>query len=101
MKKAKCYNCGKTLTYTLNEPAGPSEFILDEKDFDGMAIFLCGSFKGCRFKLDMADYLKNKDKENFVAKTLDADLDFSDGFDKKPKKIKRSLFRKAKNFLGM
>ena len=40
MKKAECYNCGKTLTYTLNELAGPSEFILDEKDSDGMAIFM-------------------------------------------------------------
>ena len=44
---------------------------------------------------------KKNNKKDFVAKTVDADLDFSDGFDKKPKKMKRSIFKKAKNFLGM
>ena len=49
MKNAKCYNCGKVLTYT-NGIAGPSEFVHDERDIDGMDIFLCGSIRGCRFK---------------------------------------------------
>ena len=46
MKKAKCYNCGKILTYT-QDVAGPSEFVHGERDVDGMDIFECGSFRGC------------------------------------------------------
>ena len=99
MKNAKCYNCGKVLTYT-NGIAGPSEFVHDERDIDGMDIFLCGSIRGCRFKIDMKHYLKNRDKKNFIAKTVSADLDFSGGFDKKPKKIERSPIRKIKDIFG-
>lgn len=99
MKKAQCYNCGKTLTYTTGI-AGPSEFVKDERDTDGFDIFICGSIKSCRFKMDMNFYIKNKNNKNFIAKTVSADLDFSNGFDK-PKKIKRSFFKKTKNFFGM
>ena len=45
-------------------------------------------------------YIKNKDNKNFIAKTVSADLDFSNGFDK-PKKMKRSFFKKAKHFFGV
>ena len=48
----------------------------------------------------MKYYLKNRDKKNFVAKTVSADLDFSGGFDKKPKKIERSPIRKIKDIFG-
>ena len=58
MKKAQCYNCGKTLTYTTGI-AGPSEFVKDERDTDGFDIFICGSIKSCRFKMDMNFYIKN------------------------------------------
>ena len=101
MKKAKCYKCGKVLTFT-QDIAGPSEFVHEERDIDGMDIFGCGSIRGCKFKLDIKYYMKNRHKKNFIAKTVDADLDFSEGHDKKPrKKIKRSVFRKARDILGM
>ncbi len=99
MKKAKCYKCQKILSFT-NNIGGSSEFVHDERDFDGMDIFLCGCFRGHRFKLDMKHYLKNRNQNNFIAKTLSADLDFSDGYDKKPKKINRSIVKKVKNLLG-
>jgi len=101
MKKAKCYNCKKVLTYA-QDVAGPSQFVLEERDIDGMDIFECGSFRGCRFKIDIKYYRTNSHKKNFIAKTVDADWDFSEGHDKKPKKkIQRSIFRKARNILGM
>jgi|TARA_B110000305_G_scaffold87927_1_gene99112 hypothetical protein len=101
MKKAKCYNCNKVLTFT-KDLGFPSNFVLDERDIDGAQIFLCGSIRGCRFKLDMKYYMANSHKKNFIAKTVDADWDFSEGFDKKPKKkIKRSIFRKAQKIFGM
>lgn len=99
LKKAQCYNCGKTLTITTGI-AGPSEFVKDERDADGFDVFICGSIKSCRFKIDMNFYIKNKDNKNFIAKTVSADLDFSNGFDK-PKKMKRSFFKKAKHFFGV
>ena len=50
----------------------------------------------------MKYYMANSHKKNFIAKTVDADWDFSEGFDKKPKKkIKRSIFRKAQKIFGM
>lgn len=101
MKKAKCYKCKKILTYTL-DIAGPSQFVRDARDVDGVDIFLCGSARGCRFKIDMKHYFANRNKKNFIARTVDPDWDFSAGIDKKPtKKIKRSVFRKARDFLGM
>ena len=101
MKKAKCYNCKKVLTYA-QDLGGPSEFVHDERDIDGVDIFLCGSIRGCRFKLDMKYYMANRHKKNFIAKTVDADWDFSEGHNKKPKKkIQRSIFRKARNIFGM
>ena len=44
LKKAQCYNCGKTLTITTGI-AGPSEFVKDERDADGFDVFICGSIK--------------------------------------------------------
>ena len=78
----------------------PSEFIKDERDIDGLDIFLCGSIRGCRFKIDMKHYMKNRHKKDFIIKTVSADNDYSAGFDKRPKKIKRSLFAKVKRILG-
>ena len=102
MKKAKCYKCKKVLTYAQKGIAGPSSFVHEERDIDGMDIFMCGSFRGCRFKLDMKYYMANRHKKKFIARTVDADLDFSGGVDKKPKKkIQRSIFKKARNILGM
>ena len=98
--KAKCYNCGKIKTYQSHEPAMPSEFSKDERDIDGLDIFLCGSIRGCRFKIDMKHYMKNRHKKDFIIKTVSADNDYSAGFDKRPKKIKRSLFTKVKRILG-
>ena len=101
MKKAKCYNCKKVLTYA-QDLGGPSEFVHDERDIDGVDIFSCGSIRGCRFKLDMKYYMANRHKKNFIAKTVDADWDFSEDHNKKPKKkIQRSIFRKARNIFGM
>ncbi len=101
MKKAKCYNCGKVLKFTQGI-AGPSEFVLEQRDVDGMDIFLCGSVRGCKFKLDVKYYMENRHKKDFIAKTVDADLDFSEGHEKMPKKkIKRSVLRKARDFFGM
>ena len=101
MKKAKCYNCKKVLTYA-QDLGGPSEFVHDVRDIDGVDIFLCGSIRGCRFKLDMKYYMANRHKKNFIAKTVDADWDFSEGHNKKSKKkIQRSIFRKARNIFGM
>ena len=65
MKKAKCYNCGKILTYT-QDVAGPSEFVHEERDVDGMDIFECGSFRGCRFKLDMKKLMNNYDSKKLL-----------------------------------
>ena len=48
----------------------------------------------------MNHYMKNRHKKDFIIKTVSADNDYSAGFDKKPKKIKRSLFTKVKRILG-
>ena len=102
MKKAKCYKCKKVLTYVSSGIAGSSSFVHDSRDIDGADIFFCGCHRGLRFKLDMKHYLSNMNKKNFIAKTVDSDLDFSEGFDKKPKKkIQRSIFRKTRDILGM
>ena len=48
----------------------------------------------------MNHYMKNRHKKDFIIKTVSADNDYSAGFNKKPKKIKRSLFTKVKRILG-
>ena len=93
-KKVKCCKCGKILKFRLEGYATPSEFVLDEKDTDGMPIFLCGSIRGFRFKIDPIDYMKNRGNDNHSVNTVEADLDFSNwDFENLPtKKIKRSIF---------
>ena len=102
-KLIKCCGCGKQKKIRIEGYATPGEFIFDEKDIDGMPIFQCGSIKGCKFKIDPIDYMQNRENKNHVVNTVSADLDFSNwDFEKLPtKKIKRSVFKKAKNFLGM
>lgn len=103
-KIVKCNGCGKEKKFTFNTPCMPSEYTVDEKqDVDGIPIFMCGGIKGCRFKINPIDYMKNRENENYIVKTVDADLDFSDwDYENLPtKKIQRSIFKKAKNFLGM
>lgn len=100
MKSAKCFKCNKILKFT-NSVAMPSEFVLEERDSeDRLDIFICGCFKNTRFKINVKDYLKNKNKKNFVAKTLDANLVFINGFEKKPIKKKISLIKKTLNFFN-
>ena len=99
--KAKCYKCKKILTFT-SELGMPSNFVLEGRDIDGTDVFSCGCIRGLHFKLNLPDYIKNKGKKNFIAKTVNADLDYSNGIDKIPKKkIKRSPLAKAKRFLGL
>ena len=66
-----------------------------------MPIFLCGSIRGCRFKIDPIDYMKNRGNDNHSVNTVEADLDFSNwDFENLPtKKIKRSIFHKVKKFI--
>ena len=45
-------------------------------------------------------YMKNRGKGDFIAKTVDAYLDFSEGINKKPKKVKGSSAKKFLDFLG-
>ncbi len=44
--------------------------------------------------------MKNRGKGDFIAKTVDAYLDYSDGIDKKPKKVKGSSAKKILDFFG-
>jgi hypothetical protein len=83
--KAKCYKCKKILTLKQSSPTS-SNFVAKQKS-DGTIIFECGCIKKILFKIDMGDFLlnrnkmksfiKNRNKKTSVLKTISADLDFS------------------------
>ena len=77
-KQIKCFSCSDLSTVT--PPL--------KRDSDGLDIFQCPSCK-TKFKLDMAYYLENMGTEDFLVKTVDANLDFSDGYDEPPKMKKK------------
>ena len=93
MKKVQCYKCGHILEPSQKVYASGKEYNHVKRDSDGLDIFCCARFFcNTEFKIDMSHYIENKETEGFVAKTVSAKLDFSDGYDQPPK-------RKT-NFLG-
>ena len=99
MKKAKCFKCDKVLKFNPGL-GGHGDFVLDKRDKDGLDIFICGCPRTLKFKVDVKHYMENRGKGNFIAKTVDAYLDYSDGIDKKPKKVKGSSAKKVLDFFG-
>jgi len=92
MKKAKCFKCGRILTYNPSF-AGKGEFVRNKRDRDGLDIFECGYFAcHAEFKIDMVHYSKSNNKKNFIIKTVSAKFDFSDGIDKPKKKKLFGIF---------
>ena len=99
MKKAKCFKCNKVLKFNPGF-GGHGDFVKDKRDKDGLDIFICGCPRTLKFKVDVKHYMENRGKGNFIAKTVDAYLDYSDGIDKKPKKVKGSSVKKVLDFFG-
>jgi len=98
MKAAKCFKCKKKITFSTGI-CGPKSFTRDKRDNDGLDIFVCGCFNPTRFKIDMKDYLKNRNKKNFFLKTVPYNYDYSDGMDKNPKIKKVSPIKKIFDWL--
>ena len=92
MKKAKCFKCKRVLTYNPSF-AGKGEFVKNKRDSDGLDIFECGYFTcHAEFKIDMIYYSKNRNKKNFIIKTVDAKYDYNDGINKPKKKKLFGIF---------